>query len=335
MKPVLLLLPFFFLCGCWDYNEAAMQEYVLGIGIDLTENDTYRVTIETADLSGSPESQTESKLLTTEGDSLFDAIRNAIPHAGKKLYWGHCALVVIDDAIEREKLHEVLDVFLRAQDVYQTVAVTIARDATAEEIFASDHAGADSVTAHCLHIFQNQESSRRFQSRELWEYAQSEGELGCVMLPTVSIENSMAQISGGAVYREETLLGMLSGEEVLFYSLLTEDLRGGWLPKIPVFQNAVVSTEILAGTVETKKETRTLILTLAISSSNTAFDVADIKLRAQAEQAIAEYVKQGANSLIRRAKREGFLELFHSDSRQIEVVVRLRNSGMRTSEGAI
>ncbi|MBQ3055009.1 MAG: hypothetical protein IJC88_02785 [Oscillospiraceae bacterium] len=334
MKWFSLLLPIFFLCGCWDYNEAAMQEYVLGIGVDLNKDESYLVTIETADLSGSPESQSKSKLLTAEGKNLFDAIRNAISHAGKKLYWGHCELIVIDDSIKNEKLHEVLDVFLRAQDVYQTVTLTVAQGASAAEVFSTDYSGSDSVTAHCLHIFQNQASSRRFQQCELWEYVQSSGDLGCVILPTISISNGMAQISGGAVYRDESLLGVLSGEEILFLSLLTEDVSGGWLPSIQVLPQTSISTEILAGTLSTTK-TPTLILSVAISSSDTSFDVSDQTIRQKVEQKIEQYVNQGVNALIERAKHEEFSELLPSDFQQIKVTVRLRNSGMRTSKGAI
>lgn len=331
MKRFFALLPLIFLCGCWDYSEASMQEYVLGVGIDRAESG-YLVTVETADLSGSPESPGTAKCITCEGKSLFDAIRNAIPHAGKKLYWGHCSLAVIDDDIKDEQLHEVLDVFLRAQDVYQSISVLIARDVSAAEIFAADHNGSDSVSAHCLHVFQNQASSRRFRKCELWEYVRDNG---LAVLPTVSLANGMPQVSGGAVYRNEALLGMLSGDEILMLSLLTEDSLGGWLPNIRVSPDIAVSTEILAGNVSAKDDRLFLTLTLAVSSSDTEFDLSDETERASAESVIARFWEDRANALIVRSRRDGFSELIHPEVRHAEVTVRLQNAGMRVSEGGI
>ncbi len=331
MKRILLLLPLFLLCGCWDYNEAAMQEYVLGVGIDRTD-DGYLVTIETADLSGSPESPSTAKTISCKGGSLFDAIRNAIPHAGKKLYWGHCALMVFDDAIEEAQLHEVLDVFLRAQDVYQSVAVCVAHNASAADVFASEYVGSDSVTAHCLHIFQNQASSRRFQKRELWEYVQRDG---FVILPTVTVENNVAQISGGAVYRDKALLGMLSGDEMLLVSLCTAQIPGGWIPNIPILPHVSVSTEILAENISVKEDLLSLTLTLAVSSSDAAFDLTDETTRKSAERTIAHFLETQINTLMERAAVCGFSELIHPIARNAAVSVRLQNSGMRTSEGRV
>lgn len=332
MKRWLLLFPFLFLLsGCWDYNEATMQEYVLGIGIDLEQNGDYLVTIETADLSGSPESQSGSQLLETSGANLFDAIRNAIPHAGKKLYWGHCALIVFHEDIAGARLHEVLDVFHRAQDVYLNTAIAVASGVSAQEIFRGEHNGSDSVTAHCLNVFQNQDSSRRFHRTELWQYTRDLALRGLVMLPSVTLNDKTPSVSGGFLYRGSDFVAQLSGEEVLLCSLLSEEISGGWLSEIELSPTSSVSLEILSN--HTKRDAQKIspMLTVSLSSANVFLKLQDQAVRKEIESALAQVLQKRFSAFTDRARREGFSSLLGLDgdeSLPIHVTVRLHNTGM-------
>lgn len=332
MKRLICLIPLFFLLtGCWDYDEVTMQEYVLGIGVDLTENNEYLVTIETADLSGSPESTGGSRLLQTTGANLFDAIRNAIPHAGKKLYWGHCGLIIVHEDVRGPQLHEVLDVFNRVQDVYLNTSLAVARGVAAQDIFHANYGGSDSITAHIANIFQNQDSSRRFRKTELWQYTRDWALYDCVMLPTVSLVNEMPSLSGGAIYRGTEFLTFLSGDEVLLHSLLTEEISGGWLPEIMLPSGKATSFEILSNHTKVTQNTLSPTLTLSLSSANASLDVKTKQQRTELESVIANSFQQQFSHFVSRAQTEGFASLLRlSDSTPISIftTVRLHNTGM-------
>lgn len=332
MKRLWLLFPLlFFLSGCWDYSEPAMQEYVLGIGIDLSEDGTYLLTIETADLTGSPESSSGRRLLSSSGENLFDAVRNAIPHAGKKLYWGHCGLVIISESITGQSLHEVLDVFNRAQDIYLNNSILVARGISASDVFLADYGGADSITSHCLNIFQSQSASRRFRTLELWEYTRDISLRGHALLPTITITDKRPSIQGGAIYRKTDFLGFLSGDEVLALSLLTEKANGGWLSQLELSPGRKASFEILSNHISQDEKRIHSSVTVSLSSANALFNIQDQQVRAEIEELLAENLKQRFTALTTRAEAEGFSALLGGSQNtafDISVTVHLNQSGI-------
>lgn len=332
MKRLTILFPLvFLLSGCWDYSEPTMQEYVLGIGIDLDESGTYLLTIETADLTGSPESSNGSRLLQASGSNLFDAVRNAIPHSGKKLYWGHCDLIIISEAVTGQYLHEVFDVINRAQDIYLNNSILVARGVSAKDVLHSDYGGADSITSHCLNTFQNQSASRRFRSLKLWEYTRDISLRDCILLPTVTVTDKRPSIQGGAIYRGTDRLGFLSGDEVLLFSLLTEKANGGWLSQISLSPGHFASFEILSNRTVQREQQFLTSVTVSLSSANAFLEIQDARVREETEKILAEHLKYGFSGLITRATEEGFSSLLgfsENAAPSVSVTVHLDQSGI-------
>ncbi len=241
--------------GCWDYTEVNMQDYVFGLAVDKLE-DEYSVCIETLEVKGSPEEGSSAGIVTkTRGTNLFDAIRSAIGHAGKKLYWGHFQLAIISENVAKEELAEILDVFSRAQDVYLNVAVVVARGTSAEDVLSAKLPKATMVTDHIMDIFDNQKPSRHFNLTEIWQLYRTLSFSDSFILPTITLNNdNIPQLNGSAVFNSGKLTGFLSGDETVIYSLLTENSPGGYLPDIQVTPELNVSLEISQNRISTKAE---------------------------------------------------------------------------------
>lgn len=241
--------------GCWDYTEVNMQDYVFGMSVDKNE-DEYTVCIETLDVKGSPEEGSSSGVvIKTYGSNLFDAIRSAITHAGKKLYWGHFQLAIIGESIAESELAEILDIFSRAQDVYLNVALVMARGASAEEIINAKLPKDTMVTDHIMDIFDNQKPSRHFNLTEIWQLYRNLSFSDTFTLPTITLnDDGIPEINGSAVFSAGKLSGFLSGDETVILSLLTQDASGGYLPDIQVTPELNVSLEISQNLISTKAE---------------------------------------------------------------------------------
>ncbi len=241
--------------GCWDYTEVNMQDYVFGISVDKL-NGEYSVCIETLEVKGSPEEGSSAGIITkTRGANLFDAIRSAITHAGKKLYWGHFQLAIIGESAARENLSEILDVFSRAQDVYLNVALVVARDASAEEVLSAKLPKSTMVTDHIMDIFDNQSPSRHFNLTEIWQLYRTLSFSDSFILPTISLnDDGIPELNGSAVFNSGKLTDFLSGDETVIYSLLIENSPGGYLPEIQVTPELGVSLEISQNMISTKAE---------------------------------------------------------------------------------
>lgn len=327
MKKLLFCIPLFFLlCGCWDYSEPNMQEYVLGIGVDLTEDGAYLLTVETADLSTPPESSAASRTISAEGVNLFDAIQTATERAGKKLYWGHLGVAVIDENITGEKLHAVLDLFNRTPDVYQSTALLIAHNTSAQSVFQSEPIGASSVSEHCLNILENHDS-RRSQNLELWEYTRGLSERDCVLLPAITVSDKTVSVHGGMVYRETDRVASLTGDEVLALSLLTETKSGGFLPEVELSPNHKVSLEILSSNVSKEDSVVTVTLSVSVSAANFYLDLQNNNI----EPVVQDLMQEKLTAFLARAYTEEFSALLNfpsSSPPRVNVSVRLHHAGM-------
>lgn len=242
-------------CGCWDYTEVNMQDYVFGIGIDM-QDDAYNVSIETLKVRGSAEQAgSQGTVIKTRGANLFDAIRAAITHAGKKLYWGHFQLVILGESVAAEHLQQVLDVFSRAQDVYLNAAVLVTHGASADEILNAKLPNQGMVTDHIMDIFDNEKPSRHFRLTEIWQIYRDTSFSDTFTLPTVSMnDDDIPEINGFAVFRSGKPVGYFTGDEGVIYSLLTRDSSGGYLPEIQVTPELGVSLEISQNRISTKAE---------------------------------------------------------------------------------
>ena len=274
------LLPLFLLTGCWDYTEPNMQSYVLGMSVDFIENQ-YLVCIETVKITGEPESLSASDgvMLEARGLTMFDAVRDAIMSAGKKLYWGHAELVILGEQVAREQLVAVTDVLSRAQDVYSNVSLAVASDGcTAKQVLSAKSPRGTIASEHISHVLQNEEASRRFVDTELWQLQRG---FPYTLLPAVHLDHGQQYpvVEGCAVIQNKALVGYLSGEEVQAYSLVDSACAGGYLPAITLDSGAVVSLEILRAVPTRLKDQTRLDVIVSLSSVDGVCDIMDSALR--------------------------------------------------------
>ncbi|NLZ84169.1 MAG: Ger(x)C family spore germination protein, partial [Acholeplasmataceae bacterium] len=99
--------------GCWDYQEINNVTNVAGIALDKGEEKKFKLTFETIVFKPSADFNISVKLVETEGDTIFEGIRNAVAVAGKRLYIGHCKAIIFSEEIAKEGIKEHLDFFVR------------------------------------------------------------------------------------------------------------------------------------------------------------------------------------------------------------------------------
>lgn len=286
-KLLLLIFPLLFLlCGCWDYTELNMQNYVLGMSIDY-ENDKFTVCIETIKITGEPTSLSASEgvIIKSEGVTVFDAVRDAIMSAGKKLYWGHAKLLIISEDVAAEHLPAVCDVLCRAEDIYSNISICVAKNSSAADILSSKIPSGTLVSEHMSNILENEESSRRFISTQLWQLLRN---FRYTMLPCV-YPGEFPLIDGSAVVSEYKLLGFLSGTETQIYSLINDTGFGGYLPSVNVY-DTTVALEIL----RSKRISNRLDITVSLASSDGIINIQSEdfkeKLCREAEKVISNQI---------------------------------------------
>lgn len=139
IKLLFLILPLFFITGCFNYRELNELAITSAVGIDKT-NDGYKTTIQIintqkngADTNSSME-QPKFVTYTSNGKNLQEALRNVILESSRRIYADHIQVLVIGEELARDGIYDILDLFFRNSELRKQFQVVIARDSTAEDI---------------------------------------------------------------------------------------------------------------------------------------------------------------------------------------------------------
>jgi spore germination protein KC len=272
---VLLLIPLLFLplSGCWDQVELEKVGLVVLMGIDTDPlGDGFEVTIHLLSPGNSQEgaggTNAPTVVLSGRGGTILDATRNLRGRVPALLSFHHVRIIVVGEDLARKGLAPVLDFLIRTPEIrlgsYMIIAQGSARDilsirpkvttslnqeleglilaqdqwskGTAPPVFefVKDYldGARQPVTARVLTIDPRipPDNLREPQGQNA-EGPGQEGEHEEVVL-----------LQGSAVFRDDRLVGWLTGTETMAYRLLTGE-RGEFLLVVP-WRGARVSLEI-------------------------------------------------------------------------------------------
>lgn len=227
------------LSGCWNYQGLNKISIVSGVAIDKKEDDNkYQLTIETFDLSGGgKENQIKSQIIETEGETIYEAVRNAKKRLAKKLYFGDIQLVVISDKIAREEgIQSVLDWFMRNEKPRETVTTVISQEKTAKEIITASGVDHKVISEEIERILDDDSkytaSSRNIDTYKALNIVQGEKQTALVLPAvhcTMNHDKKVVEINGAAVFKGDKLQGYLSPDETRYYLFAVDEIEGGLL----------------------------------------------------------------------------------------------------------
>ncbi|HEX6923706.1 MAG TPA: Ger(x)C family spore germination protein [Bacillales bacterium] len=122
------------LAGCWDKKELSDIAFVMGLGINLTENGMYEVYFQIVNpgkisgrQKGSSGSGSAVTVYTEKGETLFEAIRKASKVVPRRLTFSHTAMLVIGERLAKSgRLATIFDFTNRYYKFRSTTLVFIA-----------------------------------------------------------------------------------------------------------------------------------------------------------------------------------------------------------------
>jgi spore germination protein KC len=241
------------LSGCWNYREIDDYSLIAGIAIDKGGEDNYEMLFEIIDVhEEGKKTQIESHLLKTTGDTLFDAVRNALGLTAPRLYFGHIAAIIISSEVAEEGLKEIIDIACRHPEMRFNIDILVSREKTAGEILDTEEITTDIQSIKIRDILEDsryQPKIPRLEIRELLSDLMCE--VACSFVPAIQIDNSMgtriSQISGSAVFMGDKLIGFLSGDETYYLNFVADKIKGGLIAikDSPDKKGINVSLEIL------------------------------------------------------------------------------------------
>jgi len=223
---------------------------VLGMAIDKSNDNNYKLTYEIVDLSTSNQGSAESKTIESEGKTIFDAIRNTENKLNNKLYFSHMKIIIISEQIAREDGVEPLtDIFERDAEPRGDIRVVISQEETAKDIITAKTLTDDFMSDEIAQIIKENKKTTSYTKDmtllKMHNTLNSEG--SSLVLPAIhNINNGKeneVELNGIAIFKEDKLIGYLTPEESRSFLFVDDEVEGGIIV-INTEKNGLISLEL-------------------------------------------------------------------------------------------
>jgi len=244
--------------GCWNYREIDKFTIVTGTAIDKDEETgKFMITVEVLEIQpGAQDVKTTTRILTSEAETIFYAIRDLAKQTSERLYWSHAKTVIINRSLADEGILPIIDFLARDQETRFSMFLYISDKKTAKEIFQGKDVPSENVSYFLAELKSIKNTIPEYPTATIKSFIVDIYEEGMEpLIPVVStIEingESIPDIKGSIVLKEDKALGYLNEDDTRTALLIKDEINGG------VFVHTIQEEE------ETKK------MTLEIFKNNT------------------------------------------------------------------
>jgi len=222
------------LSGCWNYREIDTLAIAAGIAIDKDiKTNKYKVTTEiiSTQIQGIA-TNVSSELYSSEGDSIFSAIRNTIEKTGLKIFWSDAKVLLISESLATEGVIPVIDWISRDSETRSDLWILIAKGNSAEEILEKKIKLKEVVSFHLDDAMKSGETLSKFTDSRLNMFLNeisSEGKAGTAAVVDLEPSDSTIapRVNGTAIFKSDKLVGYLDGTETLYMLMIKNKIKEG------------------------------------------------------------------------------------------------------------
>jgi spore germination protein KC len=229
----LLTLNMVFLSGCWNYHELEDMLLVTGVAIDKGKNGySYHLTFEFMDLITD---SINTKLIESDGNTIYDCIRNVNGKSEKKLNFSECKIIVISQDLAQQGIAPLLDWFARDHEPRINVNLLVSKEKTANEIFHIKPITDEMVSLEIWKsLNRNIMTLGKSPAVELYQAVNMLSDDGIsLILPSVKIDwsspSGILTLDGASLFRADKLFGYLNNDETQYLLFLKNQIHGGIL----------------------------------------------------------------------------------------------------------
>lgn len=232
----LLLVPLVLLTsGCWDRIEVEERAYVLGLAMDLPENEGKRkisiaipvVQESGAEGSGNGGGSVPLTILSSTASTVLDGLVPLQNKLNKELFFGHQKVLVFSEACAAKPIIPWVDFFERVANIPRSIMVAVCQGEAAKALETS--LPSEQLPPLYLHqllkdIAQTGSAPyRTFNDLMVFAHEKRPG----FMLPLIKVNKDNIEVIGSAVLKENSLAGTLTSRETRGALWLTGEVQGG------------------------------------------------------------------------------------------------------------
>lgn len=255
---ILLILP-----GCWNQRELNTLAIVQAVGIDKTKDDeiilTVQILIPSAIKGGAASSQGGGGgkgvwTLTTRGETVFDAFRNATLETERKLYMPHNKVIVIGEEAAKSGIGPLIDFLHRDHETRHLVKVFIAHG-QAKDILEGEHEQ-EKIPAEAIEgLAEVITASSKIPKRNFFDLVITlDSKTSDPVLPSINItvetknnqEKKIVSLAKTAIFKKDNLIGWFNEIETRGLLWILGEVKSGIIVvDSPEDENQKVSLEII------------------------------------------------------------------------------------------
>lgn len=163
------------LTGCIERLDLSKRAFVVGIGLDKGTEEKYRLTLQIANASGlgiggaGTEVEEPVWVYATEGDTVFEAIREQLKNVNRKPFYGDTQIIVIGEELAKDGIKDILDILERDPETSITSTVLIARGMTAETVMHGKSTIESIPAMQLFEIVENQSGNAMIHKATLFD----------------------------------------------------------------------------------------------------------------------------------------------------------------------
>lgn len=254
---MILILNITLLTSCWDNMDLTEKAFVTAMGVDKTEDGKIELTLQIVKPSSvSMETKISEGaiwVLTTFGDTLFEAVKNQLSTSNRKPFYNHAELLVIGENYAKEGIEEVLDFWERNHEPRLNANILVAKGTTAKRILNAESKVEEVYSVHINGIINNNEAIGKIKKTTVMETIKANREKGnnpviCAIEIINDVENLKIKdmvINSSAVFKNNKLIGYLNPEETKGLLFIKDELKSGVINvKSPKDNEDKISIEI-------------------------------------------------------------------------------------------
>lgn len=227
----------FSLTGCWNKAELVEYAFVQAVSVDLSDEGHIKLTTLFYKPSGSSAlskgTGTKSSFtIKTEGENVFDAIRDVTIHLGRKAKWDHMrAVLVSDEVLKTHDIGVILDFFRRDHEPRPTNLLLVTKGN------AGEYLSLEPFIEYTLgqQLRSMDEGSSRFAAKSMYQnilkvMIQMKSETGVAEIPYLFLDEkrgSVPNIAGVVVIKNQKIADIIPPDELKAFLLLNHQFRGG------------------------------------------------------------------------------------------------------------
>ncbi len=221
--------------GCWDYKRIDNLAFVLGTGLDVTDDDLVEITVQIAlpsslSLTGSGSKKQPAMVISVRGKDAIEALNKLQNQLSRKITLAHRGLVVVGEKYARKGEKALRDEFLRSPYSKMGIYVMTSWGSTAKEVMQAPYI-LEQVPVLGLRKLLMNDPYRAVKLDGYLTLLSSTKHEQSAFTKAIHIEKMVSapgktyEAEGIAVYRKDKLSGFLYDNQILELSSIWGDLN--------------------------------------------------------------------------------------------------------------